>query len=882
MQSKLNSPWSFSVEQLVTELKTDLTSGLSDAEVVSRQQQWGLNDVAADQRRSLHRAFLKQFADLMVGLLIVAAIISGFVGEWTDTILIALIVVANATIGFVQEYKAEKAIDALKGLSQPTARVRRNGRLQSVPSRSLVPGDVIEVSVGDIIPADARIALEVLLEMDESPLTGESLPIEKSVEQQPEETPLAERNAMVYAGTAVVRGHCQAIVTATGYRAEIGRIASLLANAENGPTPLQRRLAAMNRWLAVGVILISIAIFAAGVFREPVSSWNNELFSQMVLIAVSLAVAAIPEGLPAVITITLALGSQRMAARNAIIRRLSAVESLGSVDVICSDKTGTLTQNRMVVSEIISANDDQLRRHQLIDAMVLCNNANIGTDGQIVGSATEVALLAAAHERDVDVQGLRAENPRIDEIPFSSETKRMITVHQSPDGQHITIVKGAPDRVLKLCGQASPEAVESLSEQEMNLANSGRRVLAIAGWTGDVSSSLNQEDIRTLPDFIGLIGIVDPARPEAKEAISLCRSAGIRPVMITGDHPGTARAIGSELGLFNQEDPIITGVELDQMSDSELRQRVSHICGYARVSPEHKLRIVQALRAQGHAVAMTGDGINDAPALKQADIGVAMGITGTDVSKEAAEMVLADDNFATIVAAVEEGRVVYDNIRKFVVYLLTANISEVLVLLGAIVSGLPLPLLPIHLLWINLVTDGLPALALGFEPPERNVMQRPPRSVNEGIFSRGVGSGILLMGLAMSLICLLLFESQLGQNSNGDDLARARSMTFYVLAVSQLFYVCGIRSFQDSLLQIGIWTNYRLAAAVMLGITIQLLVLYVPLFQNFFHTTGLTAQELAIATAVALIPFVSVELWKFIRRTSSMAALQGKLVSAEL
>lgn len=872
MPSNLNAPWSFPVEQVVAELRTDLNSGLSEAEVVCRQQQWGMNDVTADQRRSRLRVFLKQFVDLMIGLLIVAAIISGFVGDWTDTILIALIVVANAAIGFVQEYKAEKAIDALKGLSQPTARVRRSGRLQSVPSLSLVPGDVIEVSVGDIIPADARIAFEVLLEIDESPLTGESLPIEKTVEQQPEETPLAERNAMVYAGTAVVRGHCQAIVTATGYRAEIGRIASLLATAEHRSTPLQLRLSAMNRWLAVGVILISIVLFAAGVCREPVSAWNNELFSQMMLIAVSLAVAAIPEGLPAVITITLALGSQRMAARNAIIRRLSAVESLGSVDVICSDKTGTLTQNRMVVAEIISAGDDHLQRHQVIEAMVLCNNANIGTDGQVVGSATEVALLVAAKERDVDVQRLRADNPRLEEIPFSSETKRMITVHRSPDGQHITIVKGAPDRVLKLCGQASPEAVESLSEKGTDLANSGRRVLAIAGWPGDVSSALSREDLRTAPDFVGLIGIVDPARPEAKEAISQCRSAGIRAVMITGDHPGTARAIGSELGLFNKEDAIITGVELDLMSESELRHKVSQISGYARVSPEHKLRIVQALRSQGHAVAMTGDGINDAPALKQADIGVAMGITGTDVSKEAAEMVLADDNFATIVAAVEEGRVVYDNIRKFVVYLLTANISEVLVLMGAIVSGLPLPLLPIHLLWINLVTDGLPALALGFEPPERNVMQRPPRSINEGIFSRGIGSGILLMSLAMSLVCLILFERQLGQNPNDDALTRARSMTFYVLAVSQLFYVCGIRSFHDSLLRIGIWTNYRLAAAVMLGVTIQLLVLYVPLFQNFFHTTGLTVQELVIATAVALIPFATVELWKFIRRTSSLAA----------
>ncbi len=868
MNQHLSTPWSTSSEVLAQELGTDLNQGLCDPAVDSLRARWGSNRIAEADHPHPVFLFLRQFADLMIGLLVVAATISGLIGEWTDTILIGLIVVINAVIGFLQEWKADRAVEALKNLSQPLARVRRNGQLTQLPSEALVPGDVIEINAGDVVPADARIVSAVLLEVDESPLTGESLPVEKSSQKDLPNTVLADRQSMIHSGTAVAQGHGRALVVETGQRTEIGHIANLLDSTEERKTPLQRRLATMIRWISIAVVVASLVIFAAGVLREPISSWTRELYSQMLLIAISLAVAAIPEGLPAIITVTLALGSQRMVRRKAITRRLTAVESLGSVDVICSDKTGTLTQNKMVVADVHPVETDNGAETRLLEAMTLCSDAEAGPSGEIVGSATETALLTAAIEHRIDVLKHRQDNPRIAETPFSSERKRMATVHKEPDQQQRLYVKGAPDRVLPLCLSNDDTNIDQWLQKVEELARSGRRVLSVATRLiqsdGEASSPLDESSLQ----LIGIVGIVDPVRPEAREAITVCKSAGIRTIMITGDHPGTAMAVGADLNLFDDLDEVVTGVELEEMTDEELIERVQTIACYARVSPKHKLRIVRALQSHGGSIAMTGDGVNDAPALKQADVGVAMGIAGTDVSKEAADIVLADDNFSTIVAAVEEGRIVYDNIRKFVAYLLTANTSEVLVILGAVLLGLPMPLLPVHLLWINLVTDGLPALALGFEPAERNVMKRPPRSSTESLFGSGLGLGILLVGILMSVTCLGVFFALISDSMRGVSLTKARTMTFFVLSVSQLFYVCGIRSFTDSFIRLGLWSNYRLTLAVIFGILLQLCTLYVPFLQKFFHTVPLSITELFFAIGISTIPFFAVEAWKVFSQIS--------------
>jgi Ca2+-transporting ATPase len=857
-------------------LATDPKAGLSVEEAARRLARHGPNQLKAERRQNPLLVFARQFADMLIGLLAVAVVVSAWAGEWHDAVLIGLIVLANGAIGYFHERKAEQAVAALSKLTLPTARVWRDGSLAERPAVELVPGDLIELRPGAVVPADGRLAEAAELQTAEAPLTGESQPVEKQAEPAPADAPLPDRVSMVYAGTAVTAGHARAIVTATGMKTELGKIASLLETAKAGPTPLQARLTQLGRTLALAVLVVCGVVFGVGVLRGQTDT--RTLF----LVAVSLAVAAVPEGLPAVISVTLALGSQRMAQRKAIVRQLAAVETLGSVDCICSDKTGTLTEGRMAVAEVVPAQAGDEAEAAVLRAAVLCNDARMGDDGQVVGSPTEAALLTAAADRGLDPARLREEAPREAEFPFSSARKRMSTVHRQTDGGRELLVKGAVESVLERSAgtagndgqQSGPNALERLSSEAQRLAGEGRRVLGVARrrlaeGDGPADAEAAEQDLECL----GLVALADPVRPEAAESIARCRSAGIRPVMITGDHPQTAKAVAEELGLWGEGDEALTGKDLEALNDEELAARVGSVAVYARVSPEHKLRIVRAHQGRGSVVAMTGDGVNDAPALKQADIGVAMGITGTDVSKEAARMVLADDNFATIVAAVEEGRVVYDNIRKFVRYLLTTNCAEVILLLTAVVLGLPVPLLPVHLLWINLLSDGLPALALGFEPPERGVMARPPRGRDEGLLSGRLAWEVALVGLLMAGSCLGLYLAYLpaGQAAESDaplaaQRAYARTMAFLTLSMFQLVYVLGLRSSVDSVFRLGLWSNYRLTLAVAAGTVLQLAVVYVPPLADVFHTTPLKPADLGIALATSTLAFWAIEGEKLARR----------------
>jgi Ca2+-transporting ATPase len=928
MTLDFKQPWSFPPDEVARRAGTDPDAGLTQAEAERRLQQYGPNRLKDDGGLPWWRLLLRQFADLLIGLLAVAAVVSALIGEWPDAVLIAVIVVANAVIGFVQEWRAEKAVAALQALSEPAANVLRDGHLREIAAAELAPGDVIDFAAGDFIPADARLAQTTELEIDEAAMTGESLPAEKTLDAVDADAPVPDRHCMVHSGTAVMRGHGRGIITATGMSSELGRIATMLSEAESGQTPLQRRMAELSKRLAYAVVAVCVAIFAAGVLRKSVAEWNAELFNHMLLVSVSLAVAAVPEGLPAVITVALALGSQRMARRNAIVRRLSAVETLGSVTVICTDKTGTLTQNRMTASELIPSHQTDDRRVEsresrvqsqneatnqesgsglstldsglarLLTAAVLCNDAAIDAQGQPTGSPTETAILQAALDRGFDVQSLRGDFPRLDELAFSSQRKRMATLH-GQDGGFVLFVKGAAEQVLERCdftvksvpdARSVRDAGEPLSDtardeweaRAAELAGRGRRVLAVAQRRWD-APQLGEaaEGADSSLSLLGLIALVDPIREEAAGSIEECRSAGIRPVMITGDHAGTANAIADDASLRSGDDLTLTGRELTALSVEQLGDKIDDVSVFARVAPEHKLRIVKAYQSRGHVVAMTGDGVNDGPALKQADIGVAMGITGTDVAKASADMILADDNFATIVAAVEEGRVVYDNIRKFVVHLLSTNVGEIIVVAAAILAGFPIPLLPGQILWINLITDGLPALALGFEPAEKDIMRRPPRRKDETLFDRWMVTGVVGIGLLMGLATLAIFAFYLsrepaslppppgGTAGEAYVQAYARTMTFLVLVMFQLFYVLGIRSTTSLFVELGPLSNWRLTAAVVIGTGLQFAVIYVPWLQVFFHTVPLSPGDVAIGLGVASTAFLLVESRKLVLRSRS-------------
>jgi len=857
-------------------LRSDAQAGLSRGEVGRRLAAIGPNAIVEAAPRTPIGIFFGQFTDFMIMILLAAAVVSGFIGEIEDTIAIIVIVALNAIIGAVQEYRAERAVSALRMMAAPEARVTREGVTQSCPATDLVPGDRVLLEAGNVVPADLRLLEAADLQVDESALTGESHTVEKDNTALPDaELPIGDRRNMTYKGTLVTRGRGVGIVAATGMATELGRIATLLQRERITKTPLQKRLARFGRHLSLAILAICLVIFVVGLLQ-------GQPLLLMFLTAVSLAVAAIPEALPAVVTVSLALGARKLAQRHALVRRLPAVETLGSVTYICADKTGTLTQNRMTLETLFVAGQrvrfDKLDQQpeplvqRLGQALALNNDVSASeTPGNALGDPTELALFNAAHKAGFDKAIWSSRLPRVAELPFDAERKCMTTIHREAD-HYVAFTKGAPESVLAFCTHSvgatgtenlKPEPYRDAAEA---MAGEGYRVLAVGFRefttlpTKPSATELESELI-----LLGLVALIDPPREEAPDAVADCRSAGITPVMITGDHPGTARAIALRLGIAEADDQIVTGRELDQMSEHAFDERVSELRIYARVTPEQKIRIVTALQKQGEFVAMTGDGVNDAPALKRAGIGVAMGQKGTDVAREAADMVLLDDNFATIVAAVREGRRIFDNIRKFIKYTMTSNSGEIWTLLLAPFLGLPVPLLPIHILWINLVTDGLPGLALSVEPAERGLMQRSPRPPDESIFAHGMWQHMIWVGLMIGALSL---AGQAWAYHSGS--AHWQTVVFTVLTLAQLFHVLAIRSERDSLLAIGLLSNLPLLGAVTLTVSLQLAVIYVPALNAIFKTQPLEFSELLLCVGLASLVLLAVEFEKRLYRAGKL------------
>lgn len=856
------------IQEVYTYLDTG-PSGIEIDEAAKRLDRYGPNELKAAKRRSPVIMFLGQFKDFMILILLAAAVIAGIAGELTDTIIIVAIVIANAIIGFVQEYRAEKAIEALKQMATPMANVTRNGRPATIPSREIVPGDIVVLDAGSIVPADMRLVETAQLQINESALTGESVPVIKSVAPVTEADPaIGDRVNMSYKGTVVTYGRGTGIVTATGMNTELGQIASLLQGEPEVRTPLQKRLSIFGKKLAIVILVICAIVFTLGILQgmQPLL---------MLLTAISLAVAAIPEALPAVITISLAMGARKMVKKNALIRKLPAVETLGSVTYICSDKTGTLTYNRMTVEEIyvpartMAASDVAVRGlTNLLTGLALNNDSREGPDGALIGDPTENALYVFARDLGYMKESAGEKFPRIAEVPFDSERKLMTTFHKISDTVFISYTKGAPDILLEKAdsmlvdGERRPLSPDGFLSANDDMAKRGLRVLCIAERHWDaVPEGLPVDIVENKLTVLGLVGMMDPPRDEAKAAVDLCKSAGIRPVMITGDHPITAAAIARRLGILDITGQVVSGKELAAIPDKEFAARVENIQAYARVAPEQKLKIVKALQERHQFVAMTGDGVNDAPALKRADIGVAMGITGTDVSKEAAHMILLDDNFSTIVQAIGEGRKIYDNIRKFIRYLLATNMGEIMTIFFAQLLGLPVPLLPIHILWINLITDSLPALALSVEPAEEDVMRRPPRDPKESIFARGLGIQVIWVGTLMAALVLTVqfFAMRVGSGE-------WQTMVFTILCFSQLGNALAIRSEKTSRFQQGLMSNKAMTGAILASILMQLAVIYVPFLHSIFRTRPLNVRELLLCVGVSSLIFFAVETEKWVRR----------------
>ncbi|HWR44768.1 calcium-translocating P-type ATPase, SERCA-type [Sporomusa sp.] len=873
--------------------QTSFVDGLSSSEVNTRLDKFGFNELAEKEKTAWWKRFLAQFQDFMVLVLLGATLISAFLGEYADAVTILIIVLMNAVLGFVQEYRAEQSLAALKKLASPTARVVRNSMVQQIPARELVPGDILVLEAGDKLAADGRLIDVHNMEVEEAALTGESMPVRKVADRSfSEDAPLGDRRNMVYAGTSVVRGRGKAVVCASGMATEVGHIAGMIQSTTEEATPLERRLDHLGKWLVWGCLAICLIVVITGVAK-------GESLFLMCMAGISLAVAAIPEGLPAIVTVALALGVQRMIKQRAIIRKLPAVETLGCTTVICSDKTGTLTQNAMTVRQVFTdgnkyeitgtgydikgdillnqqsftiSKDKALQ--QCLTIGVLCNNSTLKqnnvaitgiwrnkteTSWSVEGDPTEGAIIVAAAKAAIWQAEIEKTQKRVAEIPFESERRRMSVVYRDVNNNNILYIKGAPDTILELCRYyhtaAGPTSmtnehitrVNSISEQ---MASQALRVLAVAYRRLTPAQAKNpDETIENDLVFAGLIGMIDPPREEAKSSIALCREAGIKTVMITGDHKNTAVAIAQELQIYKEgQHKALTGKDLDAMSEGELDAIVNKVTVYARVSPAHKLSIVRALKRQGHIVAMTGDGVNDAPAIKEADIGVAMGISGTDVTKEASAMVLADDNFATIVAAVEEGRGIYDNIRKFIRYLLSCNIGEVLTMFLAALLGLPMPLLPVQILWVNLVTDGLPAMALGVDPNNPNIMQRPPRHPGESVFSRGLSRKIIGRGIQIGLSTLFVFSVVYYLQN---DLALARTAAFATLVYCQMFHVFDCRSETATIFELKFTSNKYLLAAVTFSTVMQLSVMYIPFLSAIFSTVPLSLGNWALVLTVS-------------------------------
>ena len=856
-----------SCETVVQELSSDIHSGLSDAQIVKKQEAFGENKLKEKKKKTMLQRFADQFKDAMILILLAAATVSFVIAcmegnpeEFFEPVLILLIVVVNAIMGVMQESKAEKALDALKNLSAPHVRVIRNGKEQVIDSAMLVPGDIIKLEAGDFVPADARLLHSVNLKSEESALTGESVPSNKDADALIEETAaLGDRSNMVFSGCSITYGTATAIVTATGMNTEMGKIANLLDNEEDGQTPLQKKLEQLGKYLGIMALAACAVIFVIGIV-------NGIPTLEIFMTAVSLAVSAIPEGLPAIVTIVLSIGVQQLVKKNAIIRRLPAVETLGSASIICSDKTGTLTQNRMTLvkaypdgnettEEIGTDNSAEVKK--LLQYGTLCCDGSVvfhGQEEQHIGDPTETAIVLAAHKNGMPKDELNKAYPRLGEIPFDSDRKLMTTVNEI-DGKIFVIVKGAFDIMAARCIAGNIEAARKVNEE---MSNAALRVLAI-GYKelAAVPEVFTPEELENGLTFMGLVGMIDPPRPEAKAAVAVCKKAGIRPVMITGDHVTTASAIARELGILPEGNKAITGAELDAMTDSELDNEVEHISVYARVSPENKIRIVKAWQRKGQVVSMTGDGVNDAPALKAADIGCAMGITGTDVAKGAADMTLTDDNFATIVDAVREGRGIYANIKKVVGYLLGTNIGEVITVFVSMILWHKSPFISIQLLWINLVTDSLPAIALGMESVEKDIMEQKPKAKDEGLFAHGYGVRIILQGIMFGILALAAFK--IGETVTGQ-LAGGQTLAFMVLAFSQVIQAFNMRS-EHSLFQIGVFTNRKLNWAALASVVLMLLVLFTPL-SVAFGLVILPWKLYLIGLGLIFVPVVLMEVSK--------------------
>ena len=870
---RMDDACSLGSDEVLTRLGTS-PDGLADAEATARLAEIGPNELPEGEKHTVFQMIVGQFKDFLILLLIGAAVISGpLLKEWADTIAILVIVVLNAVIGVFQEYRAERAMEALREMAGTVASVRRGGRVYELPASELTVGDIVLLDAGRVVPADLRLIDVAALKIAEAALTGESLPVEKQVRPVEEaDAPLGDRRSMAYKGTQVVYGRGVGVVTAVGLGTEIGKIAGLLGAKTDQTTPLQKRLAAFGRTLGLVAIGLTAIVFAVGMLR------GEELVT-MFMTAVSLAVAAVPEALPAITTISLAFGASRLVKQSVLVRKLPAVETLGSVTYICTDKTGTLTINKMTVEHVaagdttpgaLEANGSAAEGwHWLAHAFSLSNDVS-GEGDALVGDPTEIAFYVAAEKAGFTRAALEADMPRSAEMPFDSDRKLMTTVHKLPDGGYVSFTKGAAEAIVDRAVDAIDGAgtrtpvdaaraaalVEQWSEQGLRVLAFGMRKL------DELPADHEIAELETGLTVIGYAGLVDPPREEAAQAVATCKAAGIIPVMITGDHPATALAIARRLGIADHKEQMITGAELDALSLEDFEGRVEGIRVYARVAPEQKLKIVQALQDRGEYVAMTGDGVNDAPALSRADIGVAMGITGTDVAKEASDMVLLDDNFTSIVGAVKEGRHIFDNIRKFIKYAMAANSGEIWTILLAPLVGLQIPLLPIHILWVNLVTDGLPGLALSSEPADRNIMRRPPRAPSESIFADGMGIHMVWVGLVMGAATLFT-QAMYIDHPKG----HWQTMVFTVLCLTQMGHVLAVRSDRESFFKQGFKTNLPLTGAVLLTFVLQLATIYTPVInEKVFKTQPLTLEELLVALAISSVVFWGVELEKLIKR----------------
>lgn len=843
------------IDTIFRELGSSPT-GLRAEAVTESRQKHGKNELAGTHTRSALSILIGQFKDVMIIMLLAAAIVSGFLGDTVDTIIIAAIVTINAVLGFVQEYRAEKTMEALRHMAAPIAKVERDGAIAEVQAADLVPGDVVLLETGQVVPADLRIFEAHALRIEEAVLTGESVPVDKTSRSLSEEDlPIADRVNMAYKATLITAGRARGVVVATGMQTEIGKIAGMLEQ-KGGATPLQVRMADFSKkltWIIGGLCLL---VFAMGVLR-------GEPLAGMLLISITLGVAAIPEALPTLIIIALARGAKRLATKNVIVRRLPAVETLGSVTFICSDKTGTLTRNEMQVTKVLRSDTESTSGLPIETLMLLCNDVRVNEQGKLLGDPTETALVDHALNAigAGSYDAIREQYPRVTEIPFDADRKLMTTVHRHTNG-YIVVTKGAAEALIEKLADKTKAA--NIVDSASAMAAEGMRVLAFGyrplnTLPGNVDGSIEQQ-----LTFAGLTGMIDPPREEVKQAIKEAIQAGINPVMITGDHPATATAIAAQIGILSKKALVMSGSELAKITDPELAKDVERIRVYARVSPEQKLRIIKALQQRGHFIAMTGDGANDAPSLKAANIGIAMGITGTDVSKEAAHLVLMDDNFATIVKAVKEGRRIYDNIRHFIKYIMTCNSAEILIILLAPLLGMPVPLMPIHILWINLVTDGLPGIALASEKPDPGVMLRKPRPADESMFAHGTGRHIIWMSILMTAVTLTTQHFTITNAGT-----HWQTMTFTVLLMSQLGHVFAIRSDTHLIFRKGIFSNPFLLISIAITMCLQLGIIYLPFANKMFHTSPLTAKELAICMLISMVVFHAAEAEKIVREAFS-------------